>query len=84
MSEWTREELDALIDRLNMTGQFQRGAQGFRDAILASQPERVECEHLCSLDNQNMMYSVPWRTIIRGQLLKFCPDCGQSLKGAGE
>ena len=44
----------------------------FRDAILASQPERVEC------DEENHRY------FREDNGYKFCPECGQSLKGAGE
>ena len=42
--EPTKEWLDALIDRLNMTGQFQRGAQGLRDAILSDTSQTTK-EH---------------------------------------
>jgi len=76
--EWTREELDGLEVTFSYNN-FQsgywnwlRGQEALRDAVLASQPERVEC------DEENHRY------FREDNGYKFCPDCGQSLKGAGE
>ena len=66
---------------------YHEGVGRLRDALLALGPVvaegPVQCptNHMCTLDNQNMIYAVPWRTIIRGQLLKHCPDCGTRLQG---
>ena len=56
--EPTREWLDALIDGLEVrsfdpkyssyAAGFKDGSQFLRDAILASQPERVECPTNCT------------------------------------
>jgi len=52
-----------------MTDAARRGAVDNAAAILASQPERVEC------DEENHRY------FREDNGYKFCPDCGQSLKG---
>ena len=81
--EPTREWLDALIDGLEVrsfdpkyssyAAGFKDGSQFLRDAILASQPERVECP--------NRTLHQHWRQI---NGWNHCPYCGQSLKGAGD
>jgi len=78
--EPTREWLDALIDGLEVrsfdpkyssyAAGFKDGSQFLRDAILASQPERVEC------DEENHRY------FREDNGYKFCPDCGQLLEGS--
>ena len=94
---WTRERLDALAWTVYDDGGFSddpdsryiviRSLSMFVTALLALGPVVVEgpvqcpTNHMCTLDNQNMIYAVPWRTIIRGQLLKHCPDCGTRLQG---
>ena len=55
-----------------------------RDAILASQPERVECP-----TNHCAANGLPWIQVFSvfgpsEPKTPHCPDCGQSLKGAGE
>ena len=82
--EPTKESLDALIEAtfpeigaLNPTRYWalpdrlrrREGAYALRDAILSSQPERVEC------DEENHRY------FREDNGYKFCPDCGQLLEG---
>jgi len=52
----------------------------FRDAILASQPEQVECPEGCITERYEIGDD-QWPHLFS---CKFCPRCGQSLKGAGE
>ena len=90
--EPTKELLDALIRTASQslprwwTGQQWVDAiwsmNRLRDAILASQPERVECKY-CNPQPQSNEFQgtrARWSSLS----YKICPYCGQSLKGAGE
>jgi len=69
-----------------MTDAARRGAVDNAAAILTSQPERVECptNHTCmdNYDENGDMTKILWSDDAIGY--EFCPDCGQSFKGAGE
>jgi len=70
--EWLKAWLmDEICERLPIADTFD--AMNLADAILASQPERVECPHRTLYQH--------WRQI---NGWNYCPFCGQSLKGAGE
>ena len=89
--ELTKESLDALRNRMvsaflryrsvctvldNWNSLAEQEAQQFIDAILASQPERVECP------TNHTFYGMPrksWRGVAN-----FCPGCGEPLTGTSE
>lgn len=119
--EPTKASLDALIDQIDESNFKNRWAWNardsgikammlLRDAILASQPERVETRtkpllDVIDLDDEQEAYN-HFRDVIHGagdpsqpervecdeenhryfredNGYKFCPECGQSLKGVG-
>ena len=103
--EPTKEWLDALRNRMvsaflryrsvctvldNWNSLAEQEAQQLIDAILASQPERVECPTNHCNDS-----GYPWGIgenrgtpsmpdYYDGYGFNYCPDCGRSLKGAGD
>ena len=88
MSEWTREKLDALKVTPSYSN-FQsgywnwlRGQAALRDAILASQPERVVPQFKCG-DAVEWYGKLAYAAGV-SKCLWILESCGQSLKGAGE
>ena len=89
--EPTKEWLDVLIDGLEVrsfdpkyssyAAGFKDGSQFLRDAILASQPERVECRLPHRKNAAGRLITGRWEN---AEGVNFCFGCGQSLKGAGD
>ena len=96
--EPTKEWLDALIDDI-MNGHAHfalmpdeerkepaEALRRLRDAVLASQPERVECptNHTATGYTSWLMWFKDHGFFVNFKGTPHCPDCGQSLRGAGE
>ena len=76
------DDVLAGVDSLRaLLAQREAEIEALRELAKVEGPVQCPTNHMCTLDNQNMIYAVPWRTIIRGQLLKHCPDCGTRLQG---